>query len=171
MKATDVLRGALQMSDQLVTKMLEDMRDAPLTQPTSRGGNHPLWVIGHLTFTEGALYQMISGEMNPVENWGRLFAGGSEPNSEASRYPTFDEVIGKYRQLQAANLERLDDMDDAALDRPQRNFGKVGQAFMAIAMHRMLHLGQVADARRVAGRKPFFTGPPEPELAKASGGK
>jgi hypothetical protein len=33
MKATDIVRGALEMSDYLTNKMLEDMRDAPLTQP------------------------------------------------------------------------------------------------------------------------------------------
>jgi hypothetical protein len=165
MKAIDVLRGALQMSDHLISTMLEDMRDAPLTQPTSQGGNHPLWVIGHLTYTEGSLHHMISGEPNPVEHWKDLFAGGSEPSDDASRYPALDEVLAKYRQLQAANLKRLDGMDDAALDSPQRNFGTVGQAYMAISMHRMLHLGQVADARRVVGRKPFFTGPPEPAAA------
>jgi hypothetical protein len=117
-----------------------------------------------------ALFQMVTGEMNPVEQWQGLFAGGTEPSADSSQYPVFDDVLAKYRQLQAANRKLFDGMDDAALDRPQRNFGTVGKAYMSIAMHRMLHLGQVADARRVAGRKPFFTGPPEPEMAKANRG-
>ena len=33
----------------------------------------------------------------------------------------------------------------------------VGDTFLTIAMHQMNHRGQVADARRVAGRKPVFT--------------
>jgi len=53
MNAMDVVRHALQMGDKLANTMLEDMREAPLTQPTARGGNHPLWVIGHLALTEG----------------------------------------------------------------------------------------------------------------------
>jgi DinB family protein len=165
MKATEIVGGALEMSDYLTNTMLEDMRDEPLTQPTPRGGNHPLWVIGHLALTEGALFQMVTGERNPVEQWNDLFAGGTEPTADATRYPAFDDVLAKYRQLQAANRKQLDGMDDAALDRPQRNFGTIGKAYMSIAMHRMLHLGQVADARRVAGRKAFFTGPPEPSMA------
>jgi hypothetical protein len=164
MNAIDVVRNALQMSDKLANTMLEDMRDAPLTQPTARGGNHPLWVIGHLAITEGQLHHMLSGEPNPVEHWSGLFAGGTEPSTDASRYPAFDQVLGKYRQLRAANMKRLDGMDDAALDRPARAFGTVGKALTAIAMHQMLHLGQVADARRTAGRKPFFSGPPEPTM-------
>jgi uncharacterized damage-inducible protein DinB len=38
-----------------------------------------------------------------------------------------------------------------------------GDVFVTIAMHQMGHRGQIADARRVAGRKPVFTpGPPVP---------
>jgi len=110
------------------------------------------------------LHQLLSGEPNPVEQWSDLFAGGTEPSADASRYPAFDEELGKYRHLRAANMKRLDSMDDAALDRPARAFGTVGKALTAIAMHQMLHLGQVADARRTAGRKPFFSGPPEPTM-------
>src|SRR5215813_13986025 len=92
MNAMDVVRHALQMGDKLANTMLEDMREAPLTQPTARGGNHPLWVVGHLALTEGQLHQLLSGEPNPVEQWSGLFAGGTEPSTDASRYPAFDEV-------------------------------------------------------------------------------
>jgi hypothetical protein len=161
MNAIDVVRNALQRSDQLANAMFEDMRDVPLTQPTARGGNHPLWVIGHLTHAEGQLHQVLLGEPNPVEHWSNLFAGGTEPATDASRYPAFAEVLGKYRQLRAVTMKKLESLDDAALDRPTRTFGTVGKALTAIAMHQMLHLGQVADARRTMGRKPFSSGPPE----------
>ena len=45
MKAMELIQTALQISDQGITRLVEDMRDAPLTFPTPRGGNHPLWVI------------------------------------------------------------------------------------------------------------------------------
>ena len=32
-----------------------------------------------------------------------------------------------------------------------------GETFLLIALHQMSHRGQVADARRAAGRKPIFT--------------
>ena len=164
MKATDAVRHALEMGDKLANTFLEDMRDEPLTQPTARGGNHPLWVVGHLAYSEGQLYQLLSGERNPVEHWSSLFAGGTEPTADSSRYPAFDDVLAKYRQLRGGTLKRLHGMDDAALDRPAPSFGTVGKALIAIAMHQMLHLGQVADARRVVGRKAFFSGPPEPTM-------
>jgi hypothetical protein len=50
MTAIEVIRTAMAMSEKSTMSLIEDMRDAPLTQPTSRGGNHPLWVLGHITY-------------------------------------------------------------------------------------------------------------------------
>jgi hypothetical protein len=31
----------------------------------------------------------------------------------------------------------------------------IGRALLVIALHQMVHYGEIADARRAAGRKPF----------------
>jgi uncharacterized damage-inducible protein DinB len=165
MKAIEVIRTALRMSDKATMKLIEDMRDAPLTQPTSRGGNHPLWVLGHITVIEGGIPQVLFGEPNPVQRWAPLFAAGSEPKTDPSAYPPFDEVLRTYRDLRARNLEILEQLGEAGLDRPTvappRGLEDVlrtaGDTFLVIALHQMNHRGQVADARRAAGRKPVFT--------------
>jgi hypothetical protein len=167
MKAIDLIRSALQFSDQVSTALVEDMRDASLTQPTPRGGNHPLWVAGHLAHTEGMLFHFILGEPNPVGHWTELFAAGAEPTPDAGRYPTLDEVLGKYRELRARNLRLLESVGEAGLDRPPQApptgmgdaFATIGRTFLTLAMHQMSHAGQVADARRAAGRKPLFGRP------------
>jgi uncharacterized damage-inducible protein DinB len=165
MKAIEVIRTALRMSDQATMKLIEDMRDAPLTQPTTRGGNHPLWVLGHITVIEGGIPQVLFGEPNPVQRWAPLFAAGSEPTTDPSAYPPFEEVLRTYRDLRARNLEILEQLGEAGLDRPTvappRGLEDVlrtaGDTFLVLALHRMNHRGQVADARRAAGRKPVFT--------------
>ena len=52
MNRIELIRWALKMTDDATAQLVEDMRDAPLTQPTpggkGGGGNHPLWVLGHL---------------------------------------------------------------------------------------------------------------------------
>lgn len=165
MKAIDLIKMALQSSDQFTTQLIEDMRDAPLTQPTPHGGNHPLWVLGHLAIGEGLIREVILGEPNPVAHWQNLFGFGSEPTADGSDYPSFDDVLEKYRELRAANMKLLDELGDEGLDRPTKSpppgleelFQTAGQTFLLTALHRMNHRGQVADARRVAGRKPMFT--------------
>lgn len=164
MKAIDVIRTAMQFSDRATFGLIEDMRDAPLTAPTP-GGNHPLWVLGHITFVEGNIPHVIFGEPNPVAHWAPLFAAGSEPATDARAYPQFDEVLRTYRDLRARNLQILEQLGDMGLDRPTKSpprglenvLRTAGDVFLVVSMHQMNHRGQVADARRAAGRKPVFT--------------
>jgi hypothetical protein len=164
MKAIELVRWALERADGLTSKLVEDMRDASLTQPTSSGGNHPLWILGHLALVEGSLPKILFGEANPVEHWGPLFAPGTQPMTDATSYPSFDEVLATYRDLRAKNLGLLDEIGDAGLDRAPKavppgfedEMRTIGRTFLTIAQHQMLHLGQITDARRAAGRKPLF---------------
>ena len=165
MNAIDVIRSAMQTSEQAVLQLAEDMRDVPLTQPTPRGGNHPLWVLGHLTLVEGNIPQVLFGEPNPVAHWAPIFAPGTEPTTDPSAYPSFEEVLRMYRDLRARNLQILQQLGEAGLDRPTKSppqgleqmLRTAGDTFLLIALHQMSHRGQLADARRAAGRKPIFT--------------
>lgn len=164
MQAIDVIRTALRMTDEGTARLVEDMRDAPLTQPTSQGGNHPLWVLGHLAVIEGAIPQILFGEKNPVEHWMPLFGSGTQPTADVGAYPPFDEVLTTFRGLRAKTLKLLDEIGDAGLDRVPKEIPPgfedamrtFGQTFLVVTLHQMVHYGQIADARRVAGRKPLF---------------
>ncbi|HEV3162590.1 MAG TPA: DinB family protein [Isosphaeraceae bacterium] len=164
MKEIDLIRWALRKTDEWVVGAAEDMRDAPLTQPTSRGGNHPLWILGHLAVVEGAVPQLLFSEPNPVEHWQPLFGRGTRPTTDAGAYPPFDEVLATYRELRAKNLARLDETGEAGLEQApaavppgfaEKSLTR-GQTLLVIALHQMSHLGQIADARRAAGREPRF---------------
>ena len=168
MKSIDLVRWALQLTDQGTARLVADMREAPLTQPTpgakGGGGNHPLWTLGHLCVLEGGIPQILIGEPNPVAHWWPLFGIGSQPTTDASAYPSFDELLRTYRELRARTLKLLDQIGDAGLDRPPKavpsGFEEVmktaGQTLLLIALHNMVHYGQIADARRVAGLKPLM---------------
>ncbi len=68
MKAIDLIRWAMNFTEQGTNRIVEDMKNAPLTQPCSNGGNHPLWNMGHLAYIEGAIRHVVIGEPNPVED-------------------------------------------------------------------------------------------------------
>jgi uncharacterized damage-inducible protein DinB len=168
MKAMELVRWAMRMTEQGTAALVADMRDEPLTcaTPGARGGdgNHPIWLLGHLAYIEGAVQHVLLGESNPVEQWGPLFAPGTRATQDAGKYPTFDEVLGKYRELRAANLRMLEALGEAGLDRPPKwvppgfedSMKTAGQTLLLICLHNMVHYGQIADARRVAGRKPLM---------------
>ena len=163
MKAIDIIRWALQTSDEGTRNLVSDMRDVALTQPTGQGGNHPLWCLGHMAYIEGMIPKVLFGEPHPLEHWAPLFGTGTSPTADAAVYPSFDEVLAAYTNLRTRNLKLLDEIGEAGLDRVPPNIPPgfesvmktVGHTFMLIALHQMVHYGQIADARRVAGRKPL----------------
>ena len=162
MKTTDFVKMSLETSKGFAMALISDMKDAPLTQPTAKGGNHPLWILGHLTLAEASiLHGYILDEENPLTDWKELFDGGTEPVADASHYPAFDELVAKFEEVRARTLSVLDSLSDEDLDRTIETqqadlFGTVGKCFMMLSLHPTLHYGQVADSRRSLGRKPLF---------------
>ena len=137
----------------------------PSTPCGNRGdGNHAIWTLGHLCVIEGGLRSILMNEPNPVEHWRPLFAAGTKPSSDASVYPGFDELLGTFRELRAGTLKMLDSLDAAALDEAPPNIPPgfeqamqtVGQTYLLVALHQMVHYGELADVRRVAGLPPLL---------------
>jgi uncharacterized damage-inducible protein DinB len=165
MTTRELLRFALQSSDEWTRSPAEDMRDAPLTQPTPRGGNHPMWVMGHLAHAEGAIRGMITGEPNPLEDWAEYFGQGTEPHLEADRYPPYEEVLARSAEAREATMRLLDELPEEELAAapkhlppglPEMDWMKsTGHILNLIAMHRLSHCGQLTDARRAAGKTPL----------------
>jgi hypothetical protein len=166
MKPKDLIRFAMHLTDQGTTQLVADMRDAAMTKPVGNGtdGNHTLWCLGHLTYIEGGIPRILFGEPNPVEHWAPLFATGTQPSSDASRYPSFDEVLAIYGDLRQRNLKLLDQLSDADLDRAPKDvppgfenmMTSFGNTLLLVTLHNMVHYGEIAVARRAAGRKPLM---------------
>lgn len=168
MKAIDLIRWAMEFTGKGTEAIVADMRDACLTPSTPGAaggdGNHTLWLLGHLTFIEGGIPHILLGEPHPVAHWAPLFATGTKPLPDAKAYPPFDEVLARYRELRSRNLRLLEEVGEGGLDRlPKRvppgfedAMKTFGHTFLLVTLHNMVHYGQVADARRVAGRKPLM---------------
>ena len=166
MKAADLIRFSMNLTDQGTAQLVADMRDAALKKPVGNGtdGNHTLWCLGHLAWIEGGIPSILFGEPHPLEHWTPLFGTGTQPSSDASAYPSFDEVLATYRDLRARNLKLLDELSDADLDRAPKaippgfeNLMKTfGETLLLITLHNMVHYGEIAVARRAAGRKPLM---------------
>ena len=142
-------------------QLLVDMRGKSLTFPTPRGGCHPLWILGNLALSEALfLHEWILGESNPLASWESIFGMGSEPVADPSVYPAFDEVMVEVDAVRERVMGVFESYDEAALDAPSHApremanfFGTRRQVFLIMANHWLVHRGQVADARRAAGRE------------------
>lgn len=163
MTAIEFMKVCLEGSRQWLLALIADMKDAPLTR-SAPGGNHPLWILGHVVGSEmHLLHRFILGEESPKPEWEPLFGQASKPLADEKAYPSIDVLLGEYEKVRAATLKTLERFTDADLDKPSKApqelkhvFGTIGQCFMMVALHTTFHAGQVADARRVLGRKPVF---------------
>lgn len=166
MKLRELLRYQIEISKQLTVGLLADMQDAPLTAPTPNGGNHPLWITGHLTYSEANLvHHIMLGETNPLLDWKDLFGRGSEPSTDESIYPSMEEVLTKWEEVRQHTLQILDGLSEEDFEKPSANppagrealFDTYAKVITLVGQHPLLHRGQVADARRAAGRVPLMS--------------
>ena len=164
MNATDFIKLSLKSSKAWALRLINDMKDAPFTQPTSNGGNHPLWVLGHLVRSESDLLDgFILGQPSRFPEL-ETFLMGSSPSTDASQYPSMEELAEKFEEIRAATLAHLEALSEEDLDKPSHApaefgplFATIGGCFAVMTMHVSFHTGQVADARRAAGRDPLMT--------------
>lgn len=164
MTTIDFIKMTLGTSKQWALELINDMREAPLTQPTPNGGNHPLWILGHIVRAESDLLDIfIQGKANRFPELEIDFAMGSIPTTDPDRYPSIDELLVKFEEIRAASLAYLDTISDQQLgnashapDQFGPAFSTVGACFAAMSTHVSFHAGQVADARRAAGREPMM---------------
>ena len=168
MKALDAIRIALKFSDMAMVH-LGSMGDAPLLRPGPWGGNHAMWIAGHLAVVEGRLHQMLNGGRNPLHEWKPLFDWGSEPVDDPAAYPPFEEVLRTFKELRAQTHAFLDEGGEAGLDRPTKcqppgftGFETVGKVILIIAVHATGHLGGLNVVRAAAGKQRLFV--PSKEL-------
>ena len=159
MQKIDMVRHALRMADGGFVGLVDGLREHPMARPSLAGGNHAVWTLGHVTFIELAVPGILFGRPHPKPEWASLFQMGSECLCDPARYPAFDDLLSAYRSARAATLALLDSVGDARLADPpaapppgfEAEMATVGQTLQVIAMHQMMHMGQLADVRRAVG--------------------
>lgn len=164
MSTVDYIRDTIVASGNLVMALVDDLADAPLQVPTSRGGNPPLWILGHLAYAESNIVEhIIRGNENPLLDWKPVFGAGQEPSVELDVYPKWSDVRDRFDEVRRGTLAYVDGLTDGDLAQPTVNcpegresfFGTVGSCLRVISLHPMMHYGQLADARRMLGRPPL----------------
>ena len=159
MQSIDLIKDNLQKSRGRVLARVEQMREHCVVFPTPNGGCHTLWVLGHLAYIEALVVQVFMlSEPNPLEDWEKLF-DGDQVDGNVSKFPPFDRVLAKCREMRERTLTLIDSCCEADLDNISANapknfedsFGTYRLCLQFVFDHCYMHRGQLADARRAAG--------------------
>ncbi len=166
MQTISYISMSMNASKEMSLTLINDLKDQPFAQPTSNGGNHATWILGHLAYMESVMiHQMIQGKDTcTLSHLKAVFDAEGAPSTDASLYPSFDQLLKEYdtaRNETDAYLETISETDLqqpalGCLDDWKPYFGTIAQCLDFIAHHPSLHFGQLADIRKSLGRKPIF---------------
>lgn len=155
MNTVETLNAAYGMAMNMFLGLAEDLRDQPMARPCP-GGNHALWNVGHIAYSDANLHYVMFGSDNPLAEWKPLFGGGTEPSDDASIYPSYDEVLEQFGKMHARSTQHLSTLTDANLADASANspkgfeqiFGTIGSCLTVMSLHPMHHRGQLAVIRK-----------------------
>lgn len=175
MNTAQFIHASLEFSGDALVKLAQDMKSAPLTFPTPTGGNHPLWIVGHIASSEAKLVHEFGLRIpSAYDHWFPVFGPGTTPVADASIYPSYAAVLEAFEKTRALTLNSLLTMQDADFDQPSgapEHFkdilGTVGDCFRLAIFHAAVHTGQLTDCRRAANRKPILFDPTGTEFETA----
>ena len=154
--AITVVMFARRMTDQL----LEDIPEDKLLHQPVEGGNHALWVMGHLASADDMFAGLYDGGQTKLpESYKKLFGMGSTPTNDAAAYPPVAEVRQHYAAARQRLLDAARAADDSVLNSPlPDDFGdfapdKLG-LLISLPWHEGLHAGQITMVRKSLGIGP-----------------
>ncbi len=149
----------LERSEDIVLSRIEEMRDHCMVPPSSQGGCHTLWVLGHLAYIEALVVRkFMLGGPNPLADWEDMF-DGTEVSGDIGDFVSFDCALAECRATRASTISLLESLDEGDLDQTSANaphgtdmlFGTYRRCFQYAADHWLMHRGQLAVARCAAG--------------------
>lgn len=145
------------------SKVLDLAKDIPedkLTWAPLPGGNHALWVLGHLAWTDDYFVAFFSKKPSAISpDWPKRFGMGSTPTTDASAYPSLAQVKDSMCNARDRLIDWFKLMDEKQLLSPLPSdwtgFAPNFACMMnSIAWHEGLHAGQLSVCCRGLGIKP-----------------
>ena len=148
--------GAFDFAAMTTDKTLEGFDEKTAFVKPDEGGNHAIWIAGHLARTYDWVLDRYGEQaaLDPV--YADVFAAGKDVDDDESKYPPFDSVVAALSERRQACrdwFERLpEDKAAEVLDEEARMFGQTFAGMMgALGAHENFHAGQLSVVRKKLG--------------------
>ncbi len=162
MDTKQLIVANLSQADFTVNAYLEDLTDAELLVRPVPGANHISWQWGHLIASEAYLVgQVCPGFTSPLPaEFPGKFTKETSKLDDAGAFLKKADYQRLGREMRAATLAALEKLPPTDLDKPAAKVPPlaktVGDVFLLVAGHWLMHAGQWAVIRRKLGRPPLF---------------
>lgn len=164
MTGIDAIRAALESTKSLLGMYLSDLSDADLLVRPTPSANHTAWQLGHLITADKFL---IAGEL-PDASFPELpkgFVANHSKETAAKDGPagflTTAEYLALFQAMRSAAIATLNSLSDTDLDRPSVGrlaafAPRLGDMFLLVSTHTLMHAGQITVVRRMLGKPVLF---------------
>jgi len=162
MRIGEVLADQLKRTREWTLMLVADLTGDEWTFQSSAGGQHALWLCGHMTTAqEYLIFQVCLTDPKLDASFRDHFPIGTAIKSKAEySWPAPAEVLAKMAEIQELTENAVRPMEDALLDEPA--FGRDGSkhphfdtklsAVGHAVRHEAFHAGQIASLRKAMGK-------------------
>ena len=159
MKVKEQLQYMVNVNKTVAGRLLDDMTDEESLVLVDKIPNHIRWQAGHMVYSNGFALTQLGNNDQDWQKYGKTFGGGSEIADDPSAYPPIAELRETLYRFYDRELELLENISDAELEKDVGDEGKPMPAwkrFSFMCMHDFYHAGQIMQIRRALGRaRPF----------------
>jgi hypothetical protein len=155
MKTKDAIRAADSLSTMVLNSYISDLDDGDLMRRPGAGCNHLAWQLGHLISSEVHLLEgIVPGKSVALpEGFDAAHSKDNRHSDDPSEFLSKTAYQDLLAKVHAATLSALESFPEADLDQPApenyRSFcPTMGDMFVLIATHPMMHAGQFVVVRR-----------------------
>lgn len=159
MDAKDAIRSTANFSTMVLNSYVSDLDDADLLRRPGTDCNHLAWQLGHLIGSEVHLLEAVApGQAVELpEGFAAAHSKENSHNDDPSSFLSKDDYKALFEKVRAGTLAALDACSASDLDTPApenwRSFcPTVGDMYVLIASHPMMHAGQFVIVRRQLGK-------------------
>ena len=165
MEGVEALAIAIESTEGLLLRFLEDVEDDARTAQAAGLPNHFIWTLGHCAMTMHKLASKIDGQLPPdsdfIQGAGtggdperfdtQAVCKGSSPAPEASLYPNMERGRAIYSKACHRLAGAVRGLDPGALKATRDWNGTpipLLDLVLRVSFHNGVHAGQVLDLRR-----------------------
>ncbi len=159
MNCQDILKSTLGITKMVLSSYLGDMTDADLMKRPGSGCNHIAWQLGHLIASNSDILNLVAPGTSPALPAGFAEKHAKDQNGcdDASQFSSKSEYTEMMNQLDAALTAAIDKTSESDLDQPAperfRSWcPKVGDVYVLLVTHSLMHVGQWVPVRRMLGK-------------------
>ena len=120
MKAQDVFKTTLKITNMAMQSYLSDLTDADLLTRPGEGCNHIAWQLGHLISSNTQMLEGVAPGMAPKlpEGFDKTYSKEMTGVNDAAKFHTKQQYLDMFAAIDAATLAALDKTSEADLDKP-----------------------------------------------------